>query len=73
MEKLSVDFSDVKKTLDDLIKKQKDCAMSELIMHRKIKKIIYWAAKTYTTKENAEKISSAAMDVLIAKGVRIDT
>ena len=72
MDKIAVDFSDVKKTLDDLIEEQKGSTI-ELAMHQKIKRIIYLTAKEYTSKETAEKISEGCMDYLIALRVCIKT
>lgn len=73
MAKLKVDFEDVKKVFDDLIKEQKERDEATEKDWLWIKRVIYLEAKKYTSKETAEKISQGCMDYLIARGIKLNT
>jgi len=73
MDKIKVDFSDAKKVLDDLIEAQTERLEAEQKDWETIKRIIYLSAKTYTSKDNARRISDDALHYLIANGVSLDT
>jgi len=72
MAEVSVDFSDVKKTFDELIEAQKRRNETTEKDWKKIKRVIYLSAKTYTSQDNARRISDDALCYLIAKGVKLD-
>ena len=73
MDKIAVDFSEAKKTLDDLIEEKIKRLEATEKDWKRIKRIIYLSAKTYTSKDNARRISDDALCYLVAKGVRLDT
>ena len=70
---LVIDFSDLQKQLGKLIEEQKKQNEVEEKDWKKIKRIIYLSAKTYTSKDNARRISDDALCYLIAKGVKLNT
>jgi len=70
---LVIDFSDLQKQLGKLIEEQKKQNEVEEKDWKKIKRIIYLSAKTYTSKDNARRISDDALHYLIANGVSLDT
>ena len=70
---LVIDFSDLQKQLGKLIEEQKKQNEVEEKDWKKIKRIIYLSAKTYTSKDNARRISDDALCYLIAEGVKLNT
>jgi len=67
MDEIKIDFTDVKKTLEEL----EDCPTTELAMHQKVRRMIYYEAKKYTSREIAKKIANDCMDYLISWGISI--